>query len=454
MDSDYHQLSKLTGPRDAILSLAFSAKAKFLSAAGYSGVLVWDLSTSTAVSTPLPHMLFAPQNPKYVITASAWIFFQKTKRHVLIIGSMRGDVLLWEWTEETKAFNLLYRVSPMNDTPDEILSIDIHEQDVASGRIGRVVASSANRLVSVWTLTSSGEFSKVFTTTLDENLKPKTVRMCKKTRDVFVFPLYGGEIIRLDYKTGAIKSRISPGPGRMGSVALNHTSDKFVAYTGKNFQLYRLANLEILKTFTAETPVVFYPKQVVFGESERIIVGGTDRGCALVYDVESEGIIQSLKYPSGNLVQPVSTFTLPGRYLVAIAGSTQEQPADVILYEKLIPHINRQGSPSLSDDPDSHTSINTSSHKDQPVLIGFYISQKVWKRIWITVSLACLCLALYLARPNIPVQVGVVSDSRCIILMYVCRCPLVFGAVLRKRRPTQTNQPTDRWPISNQRRRT
>lgn len=58
-----------------------------------------------------------------------------------------------------------------------------------------------------------------------------------------------------------------------GSVSLNCTSDKFVAYTGKNFQLYRLSNLEILKTFMAEAPLVFFPKQVAFGEADTIVVG-------------------------------------------------------------------------------------------------------------------------------------------------------------------------------------
>ncbi|KAJ3833536.1 WD40-repeat-containing domain protein [Lentinula raphanica] len=421
MDSEYHQLSRLTGPRDAVLSLAFSAKAKFLSAAGYSGVFVWDLSNSTSVSTPLPHMLFAPQNPRYVITASAWIYFQKTKRHVLIIGSMRGDILLWEWTEEAKAFNLLYRVNPIDDSLDEILSIDIHDQDVASGRIGRVVASTSNRLVSVWTLTSSGGFSKVFTITLDDGLKPKTVRMCKTTRDIFVFPLYGGEIIRLDYKTGAVKSRKSPGPGRMGSVALNRASDKFVAYTGKNFQLYRLGNLEILKNFTAEAPAVLYPKQVIFGESERVIVGGTDRGCALVYDVESERVIQTLKYPAGSLVQPVSTYTLTGRHLVAIAGSTQEQPADVILFEKLVPQAATQDSLSLSDNPDAVKSVDVPGYNDRPVLIGFYIPKRLWKRIWITSSFLCLCMALYVAVPSNFAQVGLL-----LLFLYVLRSEAIF----------------------------
>ncbi|KAJ3766720.1 hypothetical protein FB446DRAFT_793851 [Lentinula raphanica] len=273
----------------------------------------------------------------------------------------------------------------MNDSSDEILSIDIHEQDVASGRIGRVVTSSANRFISVWTLTSSGEFSKVFTTTLDDNLKPKTVRMCKQTRDIFVFPLYGGEIIRLDYKMGEIKSRKSPGPGRMGSVALNRTSDKFVAYTGKNFQLYRLAN------FARKLGDV---EDIQCGNT----VGGTDRGCALVYDVESERIIQTLQYPGGNLVQPVSTFTLPGRHLIAVAGSTQEQSSDVILYEKRFPQTATQASSEV--DPEPNELIDPSAHSDHSVLIGFYVPKKVWNWVWITTSLLCLCLALYLAIPD------------------------------------------------------
>ncbi|KAJ3848680.1 hypothetical protein EV368DRAFT_86369 [Lentinula lateritia] len=142
MDSQYQALSTLTGPRDAVVSLAFSAKAKFLSAAGYSGVFVWDLSTSTP--TPLPHMLFAPQNPKYVITTSIWVNFQKNKRHVLLLGSMRGDIILWDWNDDAKSFQLLYRVPPIESVEDEILSMDVYEQDIASGRIGRVVAATVS----------------------------------------------------------------------------------------------------------------------------------------------------------------------------------------------------------------------------------------------------------------------------------------------------------------------
>ncbi|KAJ3927700.1 MAG: WD40-repeat-containing domain protein [Lentinula lateritia] len=404
MTSVYQPLPQLTGPRDAVLSLAFSAKAKFLSAAGYSGVCVWDLATST--SPPLPHMLFAPQNPKYIITASVWIYFQKNNRHVLILGSMRGDILLWDWNEEARRFNLLYRVHPMNDTQDEILSIDVYEHEVASGRIGRVVASTANQYVSIWTLQSKCvKRPEIFLSS-----RYMAVKCMSHCHIAVIRTFMSSARLCLDYKTGSIKSRKSPGPGRMGSVALSNACDKFVAYTGKNFQLYHLGNLEILKNFTAEVPLVLFPKQVVFGESETIVVGGTDRGCVLVYDVETEEVIQRLNYPDGSLVQPVSTFTVPGRHLIAIAGSTQEQPAHVILFEKHLAQVP-QDVPSgrLAGDIRNGTSSQADSTLSS-IHIGFYLPRIVLRWMWIIAVLVPISVAVYSTIPNYLTQVCILSQ--------------------------------------------
>ncbi|KAJ3899416.1 hypothetical protein F5879DRAFT_926263 [Lentinula edodes] len=363
-DSQYQAIATLQGPRDAV------------NCQGYSGVYVWDLSTFT--SAPLPHMLFAPQNPKYVITASVWVYFQKNKRHILLLGSMRGDIILWDWNNETKSFQLLYRVPPMENKEDEILSMDVYEHDIASGRIGRVVASTANRCISVWTLTSSGEFSKIFSTVLDEGVNPKTsCRHC------------------LDYKTGAVKHRKSHAPGIMGSVAMNSTTNKFVAYTGKSFQLYRLGSLELVKTFKTELPLVLFPKQVAFGELENIVVGGSDRGCALVYDVNSEEVLQKLSYPSGGLVQP--TISLPERHLIVVAGSTAQQPADVILFEKCIPA-----------EYDSTTDIrNGRAPTQDAVLIGFYLPKRLWK--WIRILGAVVVCVTFVGYYILPIVYQVPS---------------------------------------------
>ncbi|KAJ4475986.1 hypothetical protein C8J55DRAFT_490266 [Lentinula edodes] len=277
----YEPLTTLSGARDTVVSLAFLAKAKFLSAAGYSGVFVWDLSTSAAIT--LPHMLFAPQNPKYVITSSIWVYFQKNKCHVLLLASMRGDL-----------------------------------------------------------------------------------------RDISVFPFYGGE---------------------MGSVALSNTSNKFVAYTGKNFHLYRLASLELLKTYSAKTPVVMFSKTVAFGESKNIIVGGTDRGHALIYEVNTEELLQTLTYPRGGLVQPVTTITLPDRHLIAIAGSTAQQSADVILFEKRIP-LEDVSSPQLPSSA-SCTDVTPNHSSTDSVLIGFHLSKQIWDWARILALVALLTFAGY-----------------------------------------------------------
>lgn len=76
-------------------------------------------------------MLFAPQNPKYVINAAVWVYFHKNNQHILLLGSMQGDIILWNWDDDSQvgyslnslsiltnpiqSFNLLYRVLPMND---------------------------------------------------------------------------------------------------------------------------------------------------------------------------------------------------------------------------------------------------------------------------------------------------------------------------------------------------
>ncbi|KAJ3933432.1 MAG: hypothetical protein NXY57DRAFT_959928 [Lentinula lateritia] len=332
MVPQYEPLATLSGARDAVISLAFLVKAKFLSAAGYSGVFVWDLSTSAAIT--LPRMLFAPQNPKYVNTSSIWVYFQKNKRHVLLLASMRGDLILWDYKDDIKSFQVLYRVPPMENKEEEVLSMDVYEQDIASGRIGRVIAATANRHISVWSLSSS-----------------------------------------------------------RGSVAVSNTSNKFVAYTGKNFHLYRLASLELLKTYSAETPVVMFSKTVAFGESENIIVGGTDRGHALIYEVNMEELLQTLTYPRGGLVQPVTTITLPDRHLIAIAGSTAQQSADVILFEKRIP-LEDVSSPQLPSSA-SCTDVTPNHSSTDSVLIAFHLSKQIWDWARILGLMALLTFAGY-----------------------------------------------------------
>ncbi|KAJ3764679.1 WD40-repeat-containing domain protein, partial [Lentinula raphanica] len=338
MSVGYKHHLTLHGMRDAVLSVSFSAGGKFVAATGYGGVSVWDLCTSASV--PLPQLKYTPQNPKYVVSSSTWLYFSKTKTHVLVLGTLRGDLMLWKYNPEGKVrslhesvprhliasqeFQSLHRFPSVNATR-QVISLDVYRREVSSGRRGRIAALFIDGCVTVWALTATGDCTQVFSRKLEDMFLPKVVRFCNSTRDVFVFSRSGGLIVRLDYKTGDVKKRKSHAPSTMGSVALDQSSRYFVAWTTEGFQIYDLDSLELIQNFETQNPIVHFPKHVVFGEDDHIIVGGTDRGCALVYNVGTGTVLQTLNYPRGGLVQHVSTISLEETHLVAIAGSTRHQ---------------------------------------------------------------------------------------------------------------------------------
>ncbi|KAK7433590.1 hypothetical protein VKT23_020694 [Stygiomarasmius scandens] len=65
----YKKLTTLSGPRNAIQSVSFSADGAFIAAVGYGGVTIWDLKTSETVASP--HLPYEPKNPKHVYSSSA-----------------------------------------------------------------------------------------------------------------------------------------------------------------------------------------------------------------------------------------------------------------------------------------------------------------------------------------------------------------------------------------------
>ncbi|KAJ3719012.1 hypothetical protein C8R42DRAFT_723515 [Lentinula raphanica] len=315
---------------------------KFVAATGYGGVSVWDLCTAALV--PLPQLKYTPQNPKYVVSSSTWLYFSKTKTHVLVLGTLRGDLMLWKYDPEGKEFQSLHRFPSVNATR-QVISLDVYRREVSSGRRGRIAALSSMD-VSLFGLSL-----------------PLVVRFCGNTRDVFVFARSGGLIVRLDYKTGQVKKRKSHAPSTMGSVALDQSSKYFVAWTTEGFQIHDLETRR-------------------FGEEDHVIIGGTDRGCALVYNVSTGTVMQTLAYPRGGLVQHVSTISLEETHLVAIAGSTRHQSADVLIFQK---PAFKASSDSKTKTDFSKSSLLDLTSVDPKSLVhvgaGFYTSKSGWRII-------------------------------------------------------------------------
>lgn len=82
--------------------------------------------------------------------------------------------------------------------------------------------------------------------------------------------------------------------------------------------MFKLDNLDLIRTFKTGNPVVRYPKHAAFAEESARLVTGTDRGCAIIYDTLNGNTVQTLDYPPGGLVQHVAVAkSLPAnRYTV------------------------------------------------------------------------------------------------------------------------------------------
>ena len=55
----------------------------------------------------LPSMMghYSPR-PGHVFARSAWVFFERTSRHGLFIGTLTGKVYLWDWNDSEEVIEI------------------------------------------------------------------------------------------------------------------------------------------------------------------------------------------------------------------------------------------------------------------------------------------------------------------------------------------------------------
>ncbi|KAJ3900217.1 hypothetical protein F5879DRAFT_925616 [Lentinula edodes] len=331
----YQTLATLHGARDAVISLSFSTHSKFIAAAGYGGIVVWNLQTFDAVS--IPGNVYNPRNPGYVYTACTWLHFEQADQHILLLGSQDGTFSTLKWDNKDQLFLPGFQIKP-EETRYQVVSIDIYQAEVPVGKLARIVVSTADNRIAVYSLSSFLDLKEIYSIIV-EDFSLLAARFCKRTRDIYVFEQMGGGILQLDDTSGDIKSHQNFGPDPIrailrGTVCMDDSSKYFVACTGKAFEMFRLDTIEYVRSFMGVPPVVLFPKVAMFAEDGITLIGGTDSGHAIAFDVGDGTQIQQLEYPKGGLVQPVAASTVENGFLVAIAGSALEIPADVVVFKK------------------------------------------------------------------------------------------------------------------------
>ncbi|KAJ8089189.1 hypothetical protein PM082_014437 [Marasmius tenuissimus] len=320
----YHLHATLVGLRDAVLSLSISVQAKFIIVTGYGGVSIWSTDTLNPVAITTPYVCPGTSEPKFLISVSKWLFFEQSSRHVLLLGAISSDISAWHWNDSLRTWSHTVR----NITTEQVLSMDIHRSNINTNDMAYVTMSHADRTVSVWTLSSVGQFNKIFNIQIQPPFKiPQSVKF-DEYRNVNVFAGGGGMIVKLDRQTGAVVTQrvISKlDESRMGSVALNEARDQLIVNTSNTCEVFTFSDLKHRATLPSTAPtVVTYPRQMTLIEDGSRLVSGTDSGHAVVYNLDRYTVEQKLVYPKGGLVQPVASFGDEAWTYIVIAGLTGE----------------------------------------------------------------------------------------------------------------------------------
>ncbi|KAF9025508.1 hypothetical protein BDZ89DRAFT_921436, partial [Hymenopellis radicata] len=325
------------GPKDGVCRLAFSHDGHFLAAiTGQGGkVFIWDVTSFLPIPVP---------DDDLHCTVCTWIYLTKVHLYTLVLGSDDGRIVTWNFNARAGVRFYDSHKLPMGSVGGSeaaIISLGVYSDVVNPSRNrARVAFSHGNPTepqVSVYALSPEDGFVKIFSVKLPAKYIPRTVAFENKTRHVLVFSRTGGHLALLDGKTGALIKENKEAPLVMASVAVNESSDAFVSMNGQDFELYRrdsLCHTSLLCTLPCDPPLVRYPKQVAFVEGSKLVVGGTDRGKANVYDTASKQLVGTLDYPLGGLVQPVATCSTEELSYIAIAGSTLQQPSSVLIWVK------------------------------------------------------------------------------------------------------------------------
>jgi hypothetical protein len=77
------------------------------------------------------------------------------------------------------------------------------------------------------------------------------------------------------------------------------------------FDLHQLDNGTYVRTFFTGTAQKTYPKQVVFGEEAKVVVGGSDHGAIYVFDRRTGEQLQVLRHAEKGMVQTITVGRMP-----------------------------------------------------------------------------------------------------------------------------------------------
>lgn len=72
------------------------------------------------------------------------------------------------------------------------------------------------------------------------------------------------------------------------------------------FDLYQLESTAFVRNFPTGTPIQRFPKQVLFGENSKVVIGGSDHGKVYIFDRKSGSLLDTLHHAKRGLAQTIA----------------------------------------------------------------------------------------------------------------------------------------------------
>ncbi|KAG1843965.1 hypothetical protein F4604DRAFT_1547576, partial [Suillus subluteus] len=169
----------------------------------------------------------------------------------------------------------------------------------------RIVVGTRDKMVQVLTLNTSSQLQSIFAVRL-ENMVPKSVAFADN-RSIYVFGLYDGNFMKLKDEDSDVVQEISC-KSVIGHAAVYSKQGIFIVDNATDgFTLYRLeGDGEPVRMFATGLPSMSVPKQVVFREEGKVVVGGSDHGLVYIFDQKTGQTLETLHHADTGLVQTIS----------------------------------------------------------------------------------------------------------------------------------------------------
>ncbi|KAG2121579.1 WD40-repeat-containing domain protein [Suillus cothurnatus] len=298
----YKLVASLNAYSGSVHALAISNDGHILAGGGTEGIKFWDVQSRKELTC-------SPHECRGTVSCAVWATTRQTAAETLCYGTGLGYIVFVRRSLIDKTFQEI--CARRLGSGFEITCLSWHSS--ADGNI-RIAVGTRDKMVQVLVLNANLQLQSVFAVQLETTI-PKSVAFTD-SRDIYVFGLYDGNFMKLNEEGNVIKEI------NCQSVITHQKRGVFVVDNAiDGFTLYRLEGEgESVRTFTTAVPSMSVPKQVVFGEEGKVVIGGSDNGLVYVFDRKTGQIIQTLRHADVGLVQTITGRDLDGRCTIASAS--------------------------------------------------------------------------------------------------------------------------------------